>query len=343
VLAPLAGLPVGGHQLLLLVPALVLTGFAMTGLGFLVAWPMDSTQGFHAIMNIFLMPLWMMSGALFPMPVGTGWLHLTALLNPVSYGVTAIRAAFAAGPGSALPEGYLSGLGVTFLFRGADVRRQRPVGGATLPTRLISMSTFLQTLRERVLCGDGAIGTLLAERGVPTGSCFEELCTSRPDLISSLHTDYLAAGAEILTTDSFGANALKLAAFGLQGRVTEINRAAAALAKKAVADSGKTAWVAGSVGPLGLQQGESSLAIVEREAIFREQIAGLLEGGRISCCWRPFRIPGNSTSRSASPNRSATRRSSPCWPRRKAVAFPREHRSGRPWTGWSMRVRMSSD
>ena len=118
VLAPLAGLPVGWHQLLLLVPALVLTGFAMTGLGFLVAWPMDSTQGFHAIMNIFLMPLWMMSGALFPMPAGTGWLHLVALVNPVSYGVTAIRSAFAAGQGSALafPEGYLSGLGVTFLF-----------------------------------------------------------------------------------------------------------------------------------------------------------------------------------------------------------------------------------
>ncbi|HLB33351.1 MAG TPA: ABC transporter permease, partial [Chthoniobacterales bacterium] len=58
---------------------------------FLVAWPMDSTQGFHAIMNIFLMPLWMMSGALFPMSSGTGWLYWVALLNPVSYGVSALR------------------------------------------------------------------------------------------------------------------------------------------------------------------------------------------------------------------------------------------------------------
>ena len=72
------------------------------------------------------------------------------------------------------------------------------------------MEGFLEALRERVLCGDGAIGTLLSERGVPSGSCFEELCLSRPELISSLHADYLAAGAEILTTDSFGANGLKL-------------------------------------------------------------------------------------------------------------------------------------
>lgn len=153
------------------------------------------------------------------------------------------------------------------------------------------MDRFLETLRERVLCGDGAIGTLLAERGVPAGSCFEELCLSRPELISSLHADYLAAGAEILTTDSFGANALKLATFGLQERVTEINRAAATLAKKAVADSGKTAWVAGSVGPLGIPQGDVSLGDLDREAIFRTQIAGLLEGGADIILLETFQDP----------------------------------------------------
>jgi ABC-2 type transport system permease protein len=116
VLAPLAGIPIGLHQVLLLLPALVLVGLAMTGLGFLVAWPMDSTQGFHAIMNIFLMPLWMMSGALFPMPAGTGWLYWVGLLNPVSYGVTAIRAAFSTEPCTFIPAGYLAGLGVTALF-----------------------------------------------------------------------------------------------------------------------------------------------------------------------------------------------------------------------------------
>ena len=116
VLAPLAGMPIGLHQIALLIPALVLVGFAMTGLGFLVAWPMDSTQGFHAVMNIFLMPLWMMSGALFPMPAGTCWLYWVGMLNPVSYGVTAIRAAFASGPGAAIPAGYTTGLGLTALF-----------------------------------------------------------------------------------------------------------------------------------------------------------------------------------------------------------------------------------
>ena len=116
VLAPLAGLSLGIHQLALLLPALILVGFAMTGLGFLVAWPMDSTQGFHAIMNVFLMPLWMMSGALFPMPSGTGWLHLVALLNPVSYGVTAIRGAFSPWVGGGFPSGYIAGLAVTLLF-----------------------------------------------------------------------------------------------------------------------------------------------------------------------------------------------------------------------------------
>ena len=114
--APLAGLPIGWHQAALLIPALIVVGFAMTGMGFLVAWPMDSTQGFHAIMNIFLMPLWMMSGALFPMPVGTGWLYWAGALNPVSYGVTAIRSAFAATTGAGLPSGYLTGIVVTALF-----------------------------------------------------------------------------------------------------------------------------------------------------------------------------------------------------------------------------------
>lgn len=116
VLAPFAGIHVGIHQIVLLVPAFVFVGFAMTGLGFLVAWPMDSTQGFHAIMNIFLMPLWMMSGALFPMPSGSGWLYWVGVLNPVSYCVTAIRSAFAATPETLIPAGYVTGLGITALF-----------------------------------------------------------------------------------------------------------------------------------------------------------------------------------------------------------------------------------
>ena len=119
VLAPLAGIPVGWHQLLLLLPAFLLVGFSMTGLGFLVAWPMDSTQGFHAVMNIFLMPLWMMSGALFPMPAGSGWLYWVGVLNPVSYGVTAIRCGFSGSAEATFPPDYLTGLAATALFGAA--------------------------------------------------------------------------------------------------------------------------------------------------------------------------------------------------------------------------------
>jgi ABC-2 type transport system permease protein len=67
-------------------------------------------------MNIFLMPLWMMSGALFPMPSGTGWLYWVGALNPVSYSVTAIRSAFAASPVAFIPAGYITGIGITALF-----------------------------------------------------------------------------------------------------------------------------------------------------------------------------------------------------------------------------------
>lgn len=116
VLAPLAHIPIGLTQVVLLLPAFLLVGFCMTGLGFLVAWPMDSTQGFHAIMNIFLMPLWMMSGALFPMPAGSGWLYWVGLLNPVSYSVSAIRGAFMAETLSPLSPNYLFSLLVTALF-----------------------------------------------------------------------------------------------------------------------------------------------------------------------------------------------------------------------------------
>lgn len=113
-LAPLAGIPIGWEQLLLLFPAFILVGFSMTGLGFLVAWPMDSTQGFHAVMMTFLMPLWMMSGALFPMPAGSGWLYWVGRLNPVSYSVSAIREALTANS-SLLPH-YIFSLLITALF-----------------------------------------------------------------------------------------------------------------------------------------------------------------------------------------------------------------------------------
>ena len=156
---------------------------------------------------------------------------------------------------------------------------------------------LLDELKASVLCGDGAMGTLLSERGIAAGSCFEELCLSRPGLVSEIHREYLSAGARLLTTNSFGANALKLAAFGLEDRVVEINRQAAALAKGAVdaqsaADGlGITGRVAGSVGPLGISQSEAESRGVNREDLFREQITALLEGGSDLILLETFQDP----------------------------------------------------
>lgn len=147
---------------------------------------------------------------------------------------------------------------------------------------------LLEELKSAVLCGDGAMGTLLAERGIPTGSCFEELCLSQPETIGLIHGEYLEAGARIITTNSFGANARKLRAFGLEARVSDINRAAARLAREAVVASGRNALVAGSVGPLGAQKGEAELI---PESLFLEQISGLLEGGADLILLETFQNP----------------------------------------------------
>lgn len=91
--APMAGLPMDAGVIARLVPAVLLVSFGLVGLGFVVAWPLDSTQGFHAIMNVFLLPLWMLSGALFPAAAGS-WMRFAVQVNPVAYGTAAVRRAF---------------------------------------------------------------------------------------------------------------------------------------------------------------------------------------------------------------------------------------------------------
>jgi len=102
-LAPLAGLPLGFANVVPLLLAFWLCGLAMTGLGFLFAWPLDSTAGFHALMNIFLMPLWMMSGALFPTTPSGGWTWWVFVLNPVTYCVSSVRHALQPDPWGIIP------------------------------------------------------------------------------------------------------------------------------------------------------------------------------------------------------------------------------------------------
>jgi methionine synthase / methylenetetrahydrofolate reductase (NADH) len=136
---------------------------------------------------------------------------------------------------------------------------------------------LVDELESRVLCGDGAMGTLLLGDGIPLERCFEELCVSEPERVRTIHEQYIGAGARVIETNTFGANAVRLERFGMESRVAEINHAAARVAKKAA--SGKDVYVAGSVGPLGISADEAAARGIDRAQCFREQISALLEAG----------------------------------------------------------------
>lgn len=124
---------------------------------------------------------------------------------------------------------------------------------------------------------DGAMGTLLYQRGVFINHCYDELCLRDPDLIRDIHRKYMNAGADILETNSFGANRVKLSEYGLETQVRDINMQAARLAREVVGDK---IWVAGAIGPLGIRiepYGPTSLE--EARGFFREQAEALMEGG----------------------------------------------------------------
>jgi ABC-2 type transport system permease protein len=92
VFAPFAGIHLNALQVLLVAVVVFLVSFALTALGFAIAWPMDSTQAFHGIINLFLIPLWLLSGAMFPMSRASGWIRVVMYMNPLTYGVEALRA-----------------------------------------------------------------------------------------------------------------------------------------------------------------------------------------------------------------------------------------------------------
>jgi len=91
IFAPFAGVHVSAEQVVLVAIVVFLVSFALTALGFAIAWPMDSTQAFHGIINLFLIPLWLLSGALFPMTGASGWIRALMYINPLTYGVEALR------------------------------------------------------------------------------------------------------------------------------------------------------------------------------------------------------------------------------------------------------------
>jgi homocysteine S-methyltransferase len=139
---------------------------------------------------------------------------------------------------------------------------------------------FLEQLRQGPVLCDGAMGTLLYARGVTYEKCFDELNLTQPDLIQSIHNEYLSAGADIIETNTFGANRVKLETHNLQDRVREINFRAARIALEAREVSGRPAFVAGAIGPTGRPlQAPDEQRLDELRAIFREQIEALQEGG----------------------------------------------------------------
>ena len=138
---------------------------------------------------------------------------------------------------------------------------------------------LIDELHSRVLCGDGAMGTSLMELAdAPIDRCLEEFCLSAPDLIAKIHRQYLDAGARVIETNSFGANAARLARHGLEGRTRELNATAVRLARRAAAGRDGV-YIAGSVGPLGLTPDEARERGIDRADAYREQIGALLDAG----------------------------------------------------------------
>ena len=135
--------------------------------------------------------------------------------------------------------------------------------------------TFSEALTRGVLVFDGAMGTEIYRHHVFTNRSFDELCLSDPKLIEEIHRDYCDAGADVLTTNTFGANRVALANYGLAEKVCEINRAGAALARRVADAADRPVLVAGSIGPLPQQPHYDAVL----EAMIVEQVRSLREGG----------------------------------------------------------------
>ena len=139
------------------------------------------------------------------------------------------------------------------------------------------MKTFLESIDERALVCDGAMGTMLYAKGVFINRCFDALNLTSPGRVGEVHHDYMRAGADVLETNTFGANRIKLRAFGLADSLREINFEGARIAKNV---AGERAYVAGAVGPLGIRiEPWGKMGREEAEAYFREQVQALVEGG----------------------------------------------------------------
>src|SRR5438067_11294617 len=112
------------------------------------------------------------------------------------------------------------------------------------------LEPFLEALSELVLVCDGAIGTMLYAKGVFINKSFDALNVTQPDLVAEVHQEYVRAGADIIETNTFGANRIKLGSFGVADQLSAINLEGANIARRAAADR---AYVAGAIGPPGIR------------------------------------------------------------------------------------------
>ncbi|MEO5826520.1 MAG: bifunctional homocysteine S-methyltransferase/methylenetetrahydrofolate reductase [Gemmatimonadales bacterium] len=149
----------------------------------------------------------------------------------------------------------------------------------------------MTTLRDLIADGrihvvDGAMGTMLYQKGVFVNVCFDELAVRQPALVEEVHAAYVNAGAEVIETNTFGANPFKLAQYGLASDTEMLNAAAARVARRAAASR---AAVVGAIGPLGVRvEPFGELALAEAEAAFGRQVDGLIEGGVDGFCLETF-------------------------------------------------------
>src|SRR5918996_4604604 len=142
-----------------------------------------------------------------------------------------------------------------------------------IPTR--RTAPFREAMRS-LLVFDGAMGSLLYERGVFVTQNFEQVNVARPEVVAKIHEDYVAAGAQVIETNTFGANSFCLDRYGLGDQVRAFNLAGARLARQA---AGEDVWVAGSIGPTGLVPGVATPTELDQvSATFTEHARALAEG-----------------------------------------------------------------
>lgn len=140
----------------------------------------------------------------------------------------------------------------------------------------MNRTIFAERLRKRPFLFDGAMGTLLHSRGIGMDISFDGINLSQPAVVADIHRAYIDAGADIIETNSFGANRYKLAEYGLQLQVREINHAAVNIARRVIDSAFREVWLAGSVGPLGVRLAPlGRVSLAEAADAFREQIEAL--------------------------------------------------------------------